>query len=406
MGPTSSSSLLQKPRKKPHLRNTYIAFRAWNWVVPNVCSYHGVFCAQLPCNKSLTVVAGIDPNHIDIAGTFVRSSVSSLTSLFSTSIPIASAIPFHASFASLPASLRSTSTTISSSESSPKFFLRVCLDTFNEFEGGVPRELFDELLDSIFINHNRCVFDIPNNISNSPMSIIVLANNHFGRCLPTSLGNMSNTLNEIILMNNGLWFCLSPENSLREKLTVFDINFNQMLGLLPEEIGSMKLPAIATMAAAIQAMKSFLSHLVNCSSFRCKPSVLALPPPPPPSPPPSPPPHSPPFMHYYSPPRPHPYPPPPHPWFEPPATSPPPPPYYEAVGINGGSIVFFLERVLLTGLPVSRCTSSRKFSATNRCTNRGGSDNNTVLVLGNSPGPIASSYGCPSNRAARKRKIK
>jgi len=73
---------------------------------------------------------------------------------------------------------------------------------FNEFEGTVPKELFDKPLDAIFINHNRFKFDLLDNFGNSSMSVIVLANKKFQGCLPSSLSNMSN-LNEIIMMNNG-----------------------------------------------------------------------------------------------------------------------------------------------------------------------------------------------------------
>ncbi|KAK3025193.1 hypothetical protein RJ639_044363 [Escallonia herrerae] len=48
---------------------------------------------------------------------------------------------------------------------------------FNEFEGGVPREFFDKDLDAIFIKHNSVVFDMPDNFDNSPVLVIVLANN-------------------------------------------------------------------------------------------------------------------------------------------------------------------------------------------------------------------------------------
>ncbi|KAK2991650.1 hypothetical protein RJ640_016326 [Escallonia rubra] len=58
---------------------------------------------------------------------------------------------------------------------------------FNEFEGGVPKELFDNDLDTIFINHNSFVFDLPDNFGDSPVSVIVLANNKFHGCVPASI---------------------------------------------------------------------------------------------------------------------------------------------------------------------------------------------------------------------------
>ncbi|RWV84605.1 hypothetical protein GW17_00053672, partial [Ensete ventricosum] len=352
----------------PRLRDAYVALQAWkqailsdphnftgSWVGPNVCSYHGVFCAQLPCNRSLTVVAGIDLNHADIAG-YLPEELGLLTDL----------ALFHVNSnrfcGTVPQKLRQLTRLFEIDLSNNRFagkFPRVLLELpslkfldirFNEFEGGVPRELFDKPLDAIFINHNRLAFDIPDNIGNSPVSVIVLANNRFRGCLPASLGNMSNTLNEIILMDNGLRSCLPPEIGLLRKLTVFDISFNQLLGPLPEEIGRMvsleqldvahnllsgripesicHLPHLQNFTFSynfftgeppsclkVQSFDdrrnclpdrplqrsgkqcgSFLSHSVDCSSFRCKPFVRALPPPspPPPSPPPPPPPSPPP----------------------------------------------------------------------------------------------------------------
>ncbi|KAH0465760.1 hypothetical protein IEQ34_005863 [Dendrobium chrysotoxum] len=58
--------------------------------------------------------------------------------------------------------------------------------------------------------------------------------------LPASIGNMSKTLNEIILMNNGLRSCFPKEIGLLKKLTVLDVNFNQLIGPLPNEIGGMR----------------------------------------------------------------------------------------------------------------------------------------------------------------------
>ncbi|MFS7990639.1 putative leucine-rich repeat domain superfamily [Helianthus anomalus] len=60
---------------------------------------------------------------------------------------------------------------------------------FNEFEGNVPKELFDKDLDAIFIN-------------------------------------------EIIMMNNGLRSCVRDEIGLLSNVTVFDVSFNELMGSL------------------------------------------------------------------------------------------------------------------------------------------------------------------------------
>lgn len=65
------------------LRRAYIALKSWkeaiysdpseftsNWKGPDVCNYKGVFCSPALDDPNVTVVAGIDMNHADIAGYF------------------------------------------------------------------------------------------------------------------------------------------------------------------------------------------------------------------------------------------------------------------------------------------------------------------------------------------------
>ncbi|KAG1330079.1 putative Leucine-rich repeat extensin-like protein 4 [Cocos nucifera] len=241
-----------------HLRDAYIALQAWklaiisdplnltaDWVGSDVCSYTGVFCAPLPSDPHLTVVAGIDLNHGDIAG-YLPEELGLLTDLalfHINSNRFCGTIPHKFDCLHLLFELD-----LSNNRFAGKFpdvvlhlpSLKYLDIRFNEFEGGVPKALFDKDLDAIFINHNRFAFDIPDNLGNSPVSVIVFANNRFRGCVPASLGNMSKTLNEIILLNNGLRSCLPPEIGLLKELTVFDVSFNELLGPLPDSIGWMR----------------------------------------------------------------------------------------------------------------------------------------------------------------------
>ncbi|KAG6522246.1 hypothetical protein ZIOFF_019384 [Zingiber officinale] len=163
-----------------------------NWVGPNVCDYTGVFCASLPSDPSLTVVAGVDLNHGDLAG-YLPSQIGLLYDV--ALIHINS----NRFCGTLPRSLRRLTLLHELDVSNNRFagrfpdvVLRIpslrFLDLrFNEFEGSVPPELFDRDFDAIFINHNRFAFKIPDNIGNSPVSVIVLAKNRFHGCLPASL---------------------------------------------------------------------------------------------------------------------------------------------------------------------------------------------------------------------------
>ncbi|GER41746.1 leucine-rich repeat/extensin [Striga asiatica] len=242
----------------PNLRRAYIALQALknsihsdprnithSWNSSNVCSYEGVFCAPSPANRSLTVVAGIDLNHEDIAGS-LPPELGLLTDL----------ALFHINSnrfcGVVPKTLARLRLLFELDLSNNRFvggFPRVLLNLpslkfldlrFNEFEGPVPPEVFDKDLDAVFLNHNRFQFSLPPNLGNSPVSVLVLASNNFGGCIPASIGRMGGTLNELILMNDNLTDCLTPQIGNLTELTVLDVSFNRLRGPLPGEIRRMR----------------------------------------------------------------------------------------------------------------------------------------------------------------------
>ncbi|CAL9186293.1 unnamed protein product [Musa hybrid cultivar] len=179
----------------PRLRDAYIALQSWklailsdplnltaDWVGPGVCAYTGVFCSSLPSDPNLTVVAGVDLNHGDLAG-YLPDQLGLLADLALLHINS------NRFCGTLPRSLRRLALLHELDVSNnrlagpfPDVVLRLpslkYLDLrFNEFEGAVPPQLFDKDLDAIFINHNRFAFDIPDNIGNSPVSVIAEAAN-------------------------------------------------------------------------------------------------------------------------------------------------------------------------------------------------------------------------------------
>ncbi|THU58587.1 hypothetical protein C4D60_Mb03t15940 [Musa balbisiana] len=178
------------------LRDAYIALQAWklaivsdpmnltgNWVGPAVCNYTGVFCSPLPSDPTLTVVAGVDLNHGDLAG-YLPHQLGLLADL--ALIHINS----NRFCGTLPRSLRRLALLHELDVSNnrlagpfPDVVLRLpslrYLDLrINEFEGAVPPELFDRDLDAILLNHNRFAFDIPDNLGNSPVSVVSFLSHH------------------------------------------------------------------------------------------------------------------------------------------------------------------------------------------------------------------------------------
>ncbi|KAE8660869.1 Leucine-rich repeat extensin-like protein 4 [Hibiscus syriacus] len=244
---------------KSRLLNAYIALKAWkhamisdpngfasNWYGPNVCNYTGVFCAQATDDAYATVVAGIDLNHANIAGS-LPDELGLLTDL----------ALFHINsnrfYGTLPQSFRKLNLLYELDVSNNRFsgeFPHVVLYLtslkfldirFNEFSGRIPSQLFDLKLDALFFNDNKFQSLIPDNFGNSPASVIVMANNGLSGCFPSSsLVKMAGTLREIVLMNNEFTGCLRPEIGALKGLTVFDVRSNKLVGPLPDAIGEMK----------------------------------------------------------------------------------------------------------------------------------------------------------------------
>ncbi|XP_047320581.1 leucine-rich repeat extensin-like protein 4 [Impatiens glandulifera] len=408
----SFNSLIIDPSfhfESPKLKNAYIALQAWkraiisdpkkvthNWVGPDVCNYTGVFCAPSPDCFSQQTVAGIDVNHYNLAGHLPDE----LGLLFDLAL-------FHVNSNRFCGVVPRTFTNLellyeldlSNNRFSGEFPCHILklpglnyLDIrFNEFEGKLPKELFEkDNLDAIFVNDNKFASRLPDNIGNSRVSVMVLANNEFSGCVPVGMGKMSETLNEIILSNNSFRSCLPDDIGKLKNVTVFDVSGNEIMGTLPENMKGMtsieklnvgrnflsgnvtetlcslprlekfiyeynyftgespvclELAGFADRKNCLRERpdqkstilcKGFLSRPVNCTAFQCISSPPLPPPPPPPLPPcqktkPStPPPPPPPPPPQSSPPPPPP--PPPRPSLPPPPpspqspSSPPPPP--------------------------------------------------------------------------------
>ncbi|ONM10153.1 Leucine-rich repeat extensin-like protein 3 [Zea mays] len=205
-----------------------------DWVGPGVCNYTSVYCASLPSGpdrRGALVVAEELALLADLALLHLNSNrfcdvlpraLCRLRILHELDLSNNRFVgPFPDVVLDLPA----------------LHFLDLC---FNDFEGVVPPCLFDRLLDAIFLNHNRLRFQLPDNFGNSPASGVVLARNAFGGCLPVSVANMSGTLKEILLINNGLSSCFLPEIGLLRELTVLDVSFNQLAGPLPLKLALMR----------------------------------------------------------------------------------------------------------------------------------------------------------------------
>ncbi|KAK6946171.1 Leucine-rich repeat [Dillenia turbinata] len=223
------------------LKTAYIALQAWkkaiysdpqnftgNWDGPDVCAYNGVFCAPALDGSHMTVVAGIDLNHGDIAGYLPveLGLLSDIALLHINSNRFCGVVPKSFSKLRLLHELDISNNRFVGPF--PKSVLSIpdlkYLDIrFNDFEGELPSELFDMKLDALFLNNNRFSSSIPETLGNSTASIILFANNKFSGCIPSSIGKMSN-LQEVIFLNNDLSGCLPPGLGFLGNVSVMDIS--------------------------------------------------------------------------------------------------------------------------------------------------------------------------------------
>ncbi|KAI3708679.1 hypothetical protein L2E82_38023 [Cichorium intybus] len=109
---------------------------------------------------------------------------------------------------------------------------------FNEFEGALPPAIFNKNLDVIFIN-NRLTSVIPSNLGSSTAFVVVFTNNNLGGCLPPSIANFANTMEEQLLINTNISRCLPPEVGYLYKLRVLDVSSNKLVGEIPYSIAGL-----------------------------------------------------------------------------------------------------------------------------------------------------------------------
>ncbi|KDO52192.1 hypothetical protein CISIN_1g035831mg, partial [Citrus sinensis] len=269
--------LKNKTFANERLKKAYVALQAFkksiysdpfnttaNWVDnTDVCSYNGVFCAPALDDPNITVVAGIDLNGNDIAGSF-PAELGLLTDLalfhvnsnrFCGIIPDFSDWKLMFEFDVSNNRLVGSFPRVVLSWPSLKFLdLR-----YNNFEGELPCDLFDMKLDALFLNNNRFSYSIPEKLGRSTVSVVTFAHNNFNGCIPRSIGNMQN-LNEIILSDNKLSGCFPSEIGSLKNLRVFDVSSNLFHGNVPQSFSSLE--SIQTLILSHNQLTGFVSEQI------------------------------------------------------------------------------------------------------------------------------------------------
>lgn len=107
---------------------------------------------------------------------------------------------------------------------------------FNSLSGSVPPQVFNLDLDVLFINNNKLVQKLPDNLGSITALYLTFANNRFTGPIPSSIGDIK-FLQEVLFLNNQLTGCLPYEIGKLNQATVFDVGFNQLTGPIPFSFG-------------------------------------------------------------------------------------------------------------------------------------------------------------------------
>ncbi|XP_020578101.1 uncharacterized protein At4g06744-like [Phalaenopsis equestris] len=209
-----------------------------SWSGNRPCTYHGFYCDTPPGLTKTPTIASVDFNGLRLAAPSLAGFLDELPDLalfhansnaFSGTVPDLSSLPFLYEL------------DVSNNQLSggfPASVLRIrnltFLDIrFNRFAGSVPGFIFTLRLNYLFINNNRFDQPIAADFGKSKVRYLTLANNGFTGPIPASISNASDTLIEVLFLNNKLSGCLPAGIGNLKKATVFDAGFNELTGPIP-----------------------------------------------------------------------------------------------------------------------------------------------------------------------------
>ncbi|TKY59052.1 hypothetical protein E2542_SST16128 [Spatholobus suberectus] len=216
------------------------------WVGPNICNYTGFYCDNPPDNLTAITIASIDFNGFQLFAPTLDGFIDQLPDL----------ALFHAN-------TNKFSGTISPKIAGLKFLYELDLSNnllsgvfptsvlnipslsfldirYNFFTGTVPPQIFVQTLDVLFLNNNNFMLTLPNNLGDTPVVYLTLANNKFTGPIPRSIRKASSTLIEVLLLNNLLTGCLPYEIGFLGNVTLFDAGGNLLTGPIPWSFGCLK----------------------------------------------------------------------------------------------------------------------------------------------------------------------
>ncbi|XP_042450822.1 uncharacterized protein At4g06744-like [Zingiber officinale] len=217
-----------------------------SWVGFRPCAtYQGFYCEAPPNSPETPTIASVDFNGFRLCAPTLVGFLDQLPDLalfhansnnFSGPVPDLTGLPFlyqldlsnNDHSGAFPADLL------------PLANLSFLDIRFNRFVGTVAPAIFSLGLDAFFLNNNLFNQPLPETLGSSPVAYLTLAYNGFTGPIPRSIGNMSNTLLEVLFLGNKLSGCLPVEIGLLGNITVFDAGDNYLTGKIPWAFGCLR----------------------------------------------------------------------------------------------------------------------------------------------------------------------
>ncbi|PKA50628.1 Uncharacterized protein AXF42_Ash017967 [Apostasia shenzhenica] len=215
-----------------------------SWSGPRPCSYRGFFCESPPFLSGVPVVASVDFNGFHLCAPTLSGFLDRLPTLaifhansnrFAGSVPDLSSLPFLYEL-DLSNNLLSGAFPAAVLPLTQLTFLDL---RYNRFSGALPPAAFAiSDVNVLFLNNNLFAQNLPADVGSTPAGFLTLANNAFTGPIPASISNASDSLVEVLFLNNRLSGCLPFEVGLLRRSTVEQLNLagNQLYGTVPDVV--------------------------------------------------------------------------------------------------------------------------------------------------------------------------
>ncbi|WOK92620.1 hypothetical protein Cni_G01311 [Canna indica] len=212
------------------------------WVGPRPCTYRGFYCEAPPDSPTTPTIASVDFNGFRLCAPTLEGFIDQLHDLaifhansnnFSGAIPDLSGLRYFYEI-DLSNNIHAGSFPTTLLPLANLTFLDI---RFNGYAGAINPNVFLLTLGVLFLNNNFFNQPLPDTLGRTPAAYLTLANNGFTGPIPRSIGNTSNTLLEVLFLNNMLSGCLPYEIGKLGNATVFDAGFNHITGPIPWSFG-------------------------------------------------------------------------------------------------------------------------------------------------------------------------